>query len=128
MTQQPHMRSPSTGLSTIQKTVAETVEHYLQHGGPNVARAEVKAIAATFSYRDDWPPAYRWALERISQAEMAAQMETEMREQQKLNNLMTSMMAAAHQQTFPPATPRFLQRQTKCPTSQTVTSATVWSG
>lgn len=97
------MRSPSTGLSTIQKTVAETVEHYLQHGGPNVARAEVRAIAATFSYRDDWPPAYRWALERISQAEMAAQMETEMREQQKLNNLMTSMMAAAHQQTFPPA-------------------------
>lgn len=97
------MRSPSTGLSTIQKMVAETVEYYLQHGGPSVARAEVRAMAATFSFMDDWPPAYRWAMERISQAEKAEQMETEMREQQKLTGLMTSMMAAAHQQTLPPA-------------------------
>ena len=103
MTQQPHTRSPSTGLSTIQKMVAETVEYYLQHGGPSVARAEVRAMAPTFSFMDDWPQAYRWAMERISQAEKAGQMETEMREQQKLTGLMTSMMAAAHQQTLQPA-------------------------
>ncbi len=104
MTQQPHTRSPNTGLSTIQKMVAETVEYYLQHGGPCVARAEVRAIAPTFSFMDDWPQAYRWAMERISQAEKAEQMDTEKREQQKLSNLMTSVMAAAQQQTLPPTT------------------------
>ena len=101
--QQPPRASPDTGLSTIQKMVAETVEYYLQHGGPTVARDEVRAMAPTLSFMDDWPQAYRWAMERISQAEKAEQQATEMHEQHKLSDLLTSMMAAVHEQALPPA-------------------------
>lgn len=97
MAQQQQTRASPTGFSTIQKMVDETVEFYLANGGPAVARNEIRGLAATFSFMDEWPGAYRNALARIELAERAEQRKHEEREQRRLGEMMTAMMGVAQQ-------------------------------
>ena len=97
MAQQQQTRASPTGFSTIQKMVDETVEFYLANGGPAVARNEIRGLAATFSFMDEWPSAYRNALARIELAERAEQRKHEEREQRRLGDMMTVMMGVAQQ-------------------------------
>ena len=73
--------SPDEAMTPLQKMVAETVEYYLANGGADVARAEIKNLAPTFSFKDDWPKAYRWAMARIDAFEKAERLKAEEREQ-----------------------------------------------
>lgn len=96
--QQPTRASPDAmGFSAIRKMVEEAVDFYLAHGGPDIARNEIRGLAATFSFMDEWPDAYRHALARIELAERTAQREVEECEQRKLSDMMTAMMGVAQQ-------------------------------
>ena len=95
--QQQTRASPEEGMTTLQKMVAETVEYYLANGGAEVARAEIKYLASTFSFKDDWPQAYRWAMARIDAFEKAERIRAEEREQQRMGNMMMTMMGIAQQ-------------------------------
>ena len=107
---QPQTRaSPYEGMTTLQKMVAETVDYYLSNGGADVARAEIKNLAHTLSFKDDWPQAYRWAMAKIDAFEKAERIKAEEREQQRLVNMMMTMMGIAQQsvthQNAPSTTP-----------------------
>ena len=69
--------STDGGMTTLQKMVAETVDYYLANGGADVARAEIKSLAPTLSFKDDWPQAYRWAMTRIDAFEKAERIKDE---------------------------------------------------
>jgi hypothetical protein len=97
MAQQQQTRASPTGFTTIQKMMEETVDFYLANGGPAVARNEIKGLAATFSFMDEWPSAYRNALARIELAERTELRKYEEREQRRLGEMMTAMMGVAQQ-------------------------------
>lgn len=59
------------GMTTLQKMMAKTVDYYLSNGGADVARAEIRSLAPTFSFMDDWPQAFRWAMASIDAFEKA---------------------------------------------------------
>lgn len=102
--------STDGGMTTLQKMVAETVDYYLANGGADVARAEIKSLAPTLSFKDDWPQAYRWAITRIDAFEKAERIKDEEREQQRLVNMMMTMMGIAQQSVthqIPPSTTPF---------------------
>ena len=65
MKQQQPRASPDMGMTTLQKMMAKTVDYYLSNGGADVARAEIRSLAPTFSFMDDWPQAFRWAMASI---------------------------------------------------------------
>ena len=65
MKQQQPRASPDVGMTTLQKMMAKTVDYYLSNGGADVARAEIRSLAPTFSFMDDWPQAFRWAMASI---------------------------------------------------------------
>lgn len=95
--QQQTRANPDEGMTTLQKMVAETVEYYLANGGADAARAEIKNLASTFSFKDDWPQAYRWAMARIDASERAERIRAEEREQKRMGNMMLTMMGIAHE-------------------------------
>lgn len=97
MKQQQTRASPDEGMTTLQKMVAEAVDYYLSNGGADVARAEIKNLAPIFSFKDDWPQAYRWAMARIDAFEKAERIRTNEREQQQMGNMMMTMMGIARQ-------------------------------
>ena len=109
MKQQPTRASPYEEMTTLQKMVAETVHFYLANGGADVARAKIDNLAHTLSFKDDWPQAYRWATTRIDAFEKAERIKDEEREQQRLVNMMMTMMGIAQQsvthQNAPSTTP-----------------------
>ena len=107
---QPQTRaSPYEGMTTLQKTVAETVDYYLSNGGADVARAEIKNLAKTLSFMDDWSQAFNWGMARIDAFEKAERIKAEEREQQRMINMMMTMMGIAQQsvthQNAPSTTP-----------------------
>ena len=71
MKQQQPRASPDMGMTTLQKMMAKTVDYYLSNGGADVARAEIRSLAPTFSFMDDWPQAFRWAMASIDAFEKA---------------------------------------------------------
>lgn len=97
MKQSQTRASPYEGMTTLQKMVAETVDYYLSNGGADVARAEIKNLAHTLSFKDDWPQTYRWAMARIDAFEKAERIKAEEREQQRMINMMMTMMGIAQQ-------------------------------
>ena len=98
-------------MATLQKMVDEIVEYYLANGGADMARSQVMGLAATLSYRDDWPAAYRTAMERIAQFERARQHKTEEREQQQLGRVMMTLIGAAQKSDQPVQSPPASQVQ-----------------
>lgn len=110
MKQQQTIASPDEGMTAFQQMVAEMVDYYLANGGADVARAEIKNLAHTLSFKDDWPQAYRWAMTRIDAFEKAERIKDEEREQQRLVNMMMTMMGIAQQSVahqIPPSTTPF---------------------
>ena len=84
--------STDGGMTTLQKMVAETVDYYLANGGADVTRAEIRNLAPIFSFKNDWPQAYRWAMARVDAFEKAERRRAEERELQRMDNMMKTMM------------------------------------
>ena len=97
MKQQQTRSSPDVEMTTLQKMVAETVDYYLSNGGADVARAEIKNLAETLCFMDDWSQAFHWAMARIDAFEKAERVKAEEREQQRMINKMMTMMGIAQQ-------------------------------
>ena len=95
---QPQTRaSPYEEMTTVQKTVAETVDFYLSNGGADVARAKIDNLADTLFFMDGWKQAYSWGMAKIDAFEKAERIKAEEREQQRLVNMMMTMMGIAQQ-------------------------------
>ena len=95
---QPQTRaSPYEEMTILQKMMAKTVDYYLSNGGADVARAEIKNLAKTLSFMDDWSQAFNWGMARIDAFEKAERVKAEDREQQRMINMMMTMMGIAQQ-------------------------------
>lgn len=92
MKQQQTIASPDEGMTTLQKMVAELVDYYLANGGADLTRAEIRSLAPIVSFKNDWPQAYRWAMARVDAFEKAERIRAEEREQQRMGNMMMTMM------------------------------------
>lgn len=92
MKQQQTIASPDEGMTAFQKMVAEMVDYYLANGGADVTRGEIRNLAPIFSFKNDWPQAYRWAMARVDAFEKAERRRAEEREQQRMDNMMKTMM------------------------------------
>ena len=92
MKQQQTIASPDEGMTHLQKMVAELVDYYLANGGADVTRAEIRNLAPIVSFKNDWPQAYRWAMARVDAFEKAERIRAEEREQQRMGNMMMTMM------------------------------------
>lgn len=92
MKQQQTIASPDEGMTAFQKMVAEMVDYYLANGGADVTRGEIRNLAPIFSFKNDWPQAYRWAMARVDAFEKAERRRAEERELQRMDNMMKTMM------------------------------------
>ena len=92
MKQQQTIASPDEGMTAFQQMVAEMVDYYLANGGADVTRAEIRNLAPIFSFKNDWPQAYRWAMARVDAFEKAERRRAEERELQRMDNMMKTMM------------------------------------
>ena len=91
----------STALHIV---VVETVKDYLDNGGPEVARTELKRMSITFRKNKAWPQACCDAEALINQHLMKQQQQ----QLQDLSNMLLSMMAASQKLVAsqpPPAAP-----------------------
>lgn len=99
----------STALYIV---VVETVKDYLDNGGPEVARTELKRMSITFRKNKAWPQACCDAEALINQHLMKQQ-------QQDMNNLLLSMMAASQKLAAPQPPPAAPPPNTQHPTPAT---------
>ena len=97
-TQQLPQTSPiPEGLTAFQQLVVETMEYNFANGGAAEARAEIKRMGAMFSYRDEWPKAFRIGMAVIESYEKEERRQAEEQEQLRMNKMMMAMMSMAQQ-------------------------------
>lgn len=110
----------STALHIV---VVETVKDYLDNGGPEVARTELKRMSITFRKNKAWPQACCDAEALINQHLMKQLQQ----QQQDLSNMLLSMMAASQKLAAPQPPPAAPPSNTQHPTPNLSVSHICWS-
>jgi len=94
MTQQPHTRSPDTGLSIAYRVMDDAVAFYMANGDAQKARDHIDRLANELKFYPDMHDAYMAALAKINEAEKHAKLEVEKLRQQQQRDLVMSLLGA----------------------------------